>query len=242
MWAISEQCDAFYNYITYTYLTNDQKGSYRLSKIEYGGNRDLEKDNPKMKHQREVRFDYGPRGDIRSQYVGGCKVLVDRRLSAITSSVLGKAAYQHVLTHSEDVLTGQSHLISLALKDCLTGASVRPLVFTWVDGQETAFDEPHIARVLETDDREAQIIPMDVNGAGRSDILIASRNMKGNNPMLKLAVHNADKNGDVLSKADTEQVTELPYPTQLFPMDINGNGRTDLVSGSVSPTLLPCLI
>lgn len=182
-----------------------------------------------MAHQRQIIFEYGDRGDVQSNYVGGYKVLIDKRLSSITSNVKGVLVHKHVLAHGEDSLTRRSCLDSLTLVDA-SGASVRPLKFNWVGGQPATFDHLNTTQKLNTETKTAMVIPVDFNGSGRSDILIASQRFSSHQYKLHLAVYQTDKNGDLSVDPLLSPGAELPYPMQLLPLDMNGNGRTDLVS------------
>lgn len=218
VWAVSEHFDAFSNHITYTYVNDTLNGSFYLEQLEYGGNHNLN-----MAHQRRLLFAYEVRPDIRTAYLGGYKICVDKRLSSVASYVHQKLVHRHLLQYDEAPVTGNSRLISLTLLDA-SGSAVRPLEFDWVSGNPAIFDNPGPSTTIKVGDDAAQIMALDVSATGRSDIVILSKKIEE----LNLAVHTADGNGQISSEP-ISTLFGLPYPTQLIPLDVNGDGRTDLV-------------
>ncbi|KAJ8463056.1 hypothetical protein ONZ45_g17719 [Pleurotus djamor] len=227
-WAVSENIDPFKNYVSYSYLNDAANGAFYLSQVQYGGNKSLS-----MAHQREVTFSYDERPDIKTRYVGGYKVSTDRRLSHITTHVKGALAHTHTLNYDVAPLSTVSRLTSITLSDA-SGAKVRPLTFDWNDGAVTVFDPPRAPRSIKTD-TSASIMALDVHASGKSDLVVSSKRLVSGLSKLHLEVYRPDENGDI-STTPSSIFEDLPYPTQLLPLDFNGNGRTDFLHISTSTT------
>ncbi|KAF4571716.1 hypothetical protein EYR40_008236 [Pleurotus pulmonarius] len=244
VWAATEFTDAFSNYVSYSYNYDTalatSSGAFYIAEISYGGNRNLN-----MAHQRVIKFNYGTRSDTRIKYVGGAKVATDRRLASIDATVNGKLIHTHKLTYDQAPSTGGSRLIQVTLVDAQSGASVRPLKFSWVNGNPSIFDSVKAPVEIKTNDTTSQIFPLDVSAKGKSDIVIASKRIPvhttrthhlhhvpraGNIQKLHLAVHETDANGTISAIPSSEfQDDAIDYPTHLIPIDINGDGRNDFL-------------
>ncbi|KAL4258255.1 Insecticide toxin TcdB middle/N-terminal domain-containing protein [Pleurotus pulmonarius] len=227
VWAATEFIDAFSNYVSYCYDSDtalaSSSGAFYIAQIAYGGNRNLN-----MAHQRVVKFNYETRPDVRIKYVGGAKVATVQRLASIDARVNGKLIHTHKLTYDQAPSTGGSRLVQVALVDAQSGASVRPLKFSWVNGNPAIFDSVEAPVELSTGDSQAQLFPLDVSAKGKSDLVIAARRLVSGSQKLHLAVHEADANGAISTTPSSEfQNNDIEFPTQLIPIDINGDGRND---------------
>ncbi|KAL6297836.1 hypothetical protein BKA93DRAFT_831210 [Sparassis latifolia] len=224
VWAITESSDGFSNYVTYSYNNDIRQGAFYLTELNYGGNL-----SSRMAHQRRITFEYETRPDKLVKYIGGYEVSIDKRLTSISSHVQNNFVHKHHLQYDEAPVTGTSRLINVALSDP-SGASVRPLKFDWVNGNRAIFDplDPSRAVTIETEDPNAQVLPLDVNASGRSSLVIASKRIRSGYQKLHLAVHIADDDGRIPSSPDSV-LDSLPFPKQIIPLDINGNGKTDLL-------------
>ncbi|KAF8168360.1 hypothetical protein B0H34DRAFT_685185 [Crassisporium funariophilum] len=243
VWAISEALDPFSNYITFEYDNQSSTtGAYYLSTVSYGGNHELA-----MAHQREVSFGYQTRNDASTRYLGGYKIVIDKRMQKITSSVEGAKIHEYVLFYDYSILSRVSRLRSLTLTDA-DGYSVHPLLFNWVDAPLTVFEETETIATLTTNSTESQVIPLDANGNGSTDIVVASKQddtTLGKKDILFLDVYDADLKGRISDQpAPGSGSTGLPYSTQIFPLDADGNGKTDLlhISSSQDNYLLTVLL
>ncbi|KAJ8496002.1 hypothetical protein ONZ45_g12626 [Pleurotus djamor] len=236
-WAATEYKDSFSNYMTYTYNNNTATGAFYISRISYGGNHNLN-----MAHQRLIDFTYESRLDRRVNYIGGAKVDTDRRLASIASRVQSRLVHTHRLSYDQAPSTQISRLVQVALVDP-SGATVRPLNFSWISGNPTVFDPVKAPIVLSPGGSSAQVFPMDVAARGRSDLVVASKRLVSGVSQLHLEVHHADANGDI-SPTPSSTFGDLPYPTQLIPLDINGDGRNDFlhIAQSISSYTLTIIL
>ncbi|KAJ8520818.1 hypothetical protein ONZ45_g2429 [Pleurotus djamor] len=228
-WAVSENVDPFKNYVTYKYFNDANSGAFYLSQVQYGGNKSLS-----MAHQRQVDFAYVQRPDVRTRYIGGYKVCTDKRLSTITSHVQGKLAHTHTLHYDDAPLSNVSRLTSITLSDA-SGAKVRPLTFDWNNGDVSVFGAARSPKKIKTDSK-ASVMALDVNASGKSDLVLATKRFVSNQYKLRLDVYRPDDNGDI-STTPSSTFEGLNYPTQLLPLDFNGDGRTDFLHVSTSTTL-----
>lgn len=231
VWAVSESKDSFSNLITYSYNNDTANGAYYLTNITYGGNKSLS-----MNNQRQISLAYEDRTDKTTRYLGGYKIHSNKRLATITASVQSKVTNKYQLNYDTSPLTKVSRLASVTLSDA-TGSSVLPLSFGWVNANPAVFDETkQLGTIAAT--TKAEIIPLDVNASGRSDVVLVSERYEsslGSNG-LHLSVHLADGRGNIsTSPAPGSGPTGLLYPTQLLALDMNGDGRTDLVHIFKSP-------
>ncbi|KAJ8515295.1 hypothetical protein ONZ45_g7271 [Pleurotus djamor] len=220
-WATSEYRDSFSNYVTYTYNNDTTNGSFSIARLSFGGNRNLN-----MAHQRQVEFQYQTRPDLRVNYVGGSRVATNLRLISITSRVQNRLVHTHRLAYDQAPSTGISRLTSLTLVDP-SNVPVRPLLFSWINGNPTVFDPVRAPVVLNPGGSNPQVFPMDVSARGRSDLVIGSRVLVNNAPQLRLQVHPA--NNGIVAATPSSTFSGLTYPSQLIPLDINGDGRNDFL-------------
>ncbi len=222
VWAVSQYTDAFSNYMSYKYTNDATNGSFYLNEIAYGGNQTLG-----MAHQRQITLEYESRPDISTKYIGGSLVRIGQRLKSISSLVRNNLVHTHLLAFDAAPLTGVSRVVSLTLVDP-SGASVRPLQFDWVDGSPAVFEEPLAENTLEYLGADVDILPMDISATGRSDVVLASMVSVGGMSRTRLASHKVSADGQLPSTPDSI-FSDLPYHIALFPVDIDGDGATDLV-------------
>lgn len=194
-----------------------------MAQISYGGNQTLN-----MVHQRQITFEYETRPDVSTKYIGGSKVTVDKRLMSISSFVQSKLVNQHVVTFDKAPLTGVTRVTDLTLVDS-SGAAVRPLNFDWVNGSPSVFEAPQEDRTLDILGAEVNMMPMDVQASGRSDAVIASKVTVSGVARTRIATHLSDANGHLATQPSFVN-SDLMYHVALFPLDVNGDGKTDLVS------------
>jgi hypothetical protein len=216
------------------YDNDTANGSFYLAKIMYGGNGKL-----KMAHQRQVSLTYESRSDKRTTYLGGHKICIDKRLATIESHVHDKLIHKHILAYDTNTVTQASRLKTLTLSDAL-GATLRPLRFDWSNGPEKAFEPVPGVVNIKTGSSSFEILPMDVTASGKTDMVIVSSRYDPGKAMenaLHLAIHLADGQGKVNeAPSPGSGFPGLRFPDQLLPLDITGDGKTDLVSPALSCT------
>jgi len=186
-----------------------------------------------MANQRSVSFNYELRTDVAVEYFGGSKIVTDRRLKEIRYFVNGAVKGIYEIGFDYSPLTELSRVVAITLVDeAGGGAQVNPLKFSWVNGQPNVFDPDKALATLPFSGTDVQIIPIDVNAEGESDVVIPStrQNPANSNQELYIDVFLADSEGG-LSDTPTpgSGFSGLPPPTTIFALDADGDGRTDLV-------------
>ncbi|KAJ7125831.1 hypothetical protein C8R43DRAFT_1212260, partial [Mycena crocata] len=229
VWALSHQSDAFFNYMSLKYSNDHSNGTYYLTEVLYGGNRTLN-----MAHQRKLQLEYETRPDISTTYLGGSAIRMDKRLKSISSFVHNNLVNRHFLEYNTAPLTGVSRVAKIYLADA-NGATVRPLIFDWVNGNPSLFDSPGPTTSVNFVGTEVSMMPMDVLATGRSDTVVVSKHRVSNKYQTRIATYLSNASG-VVSAIPTFINEQLPYHAFIFPVDVNGDGRTDLIHISLATT------
>jgi RHS repeat-associated protein len=216
-WALSRVADACGNYMTFGYKRDPQTAAYYPERISYTGNEGL---TP----ARSVDFVYEARPDVQPRYEGGVKVHETQRLKQVKTFVAGRPALTYTLEYQTGKASGRSQLKQITLSDA-DGKSLPPTRFDWLDMDNPMFGagkpllNPEVKAGVE-------VIPLDVDGTGRRDLLTA-----GSNDRSQLALTLMIARGDGGFDAPLKQTIEgLIYsPGCIMPLDVDGDGATELV-------------
>ena len=185
-----------------------------------------------MNHQRKITFSYENRTDVRTEFEGGSAVILKKRLASISSSFRDDTVHIHTFDYGYAPVTGTSRLKTITLSDA-SGASVLPLTFTWSDSAAKVFDQGVALNTLQpTATEDIRVLPVPVAGSGRTDLVVASKlyDRGMDDYVLNLDVYLADENGNISTTSQPGSgSTGVLYPDQLLALDVNGDGRTDLV-------------
>ncbi|PFH47102.1 hypothetical protein AMATHDRAFT_152955 [Amanita thiersii Skay4041] len=236
VWAMSVSDDAFSNYATFRYINDDDStGGYRVTEISYGGNAS----DKIILHRCKVAFKYDDRTDPTTVYFGGHKIMHDKRMKAITTSYTIRTEdgmrehdmLSYELKYAEAPVTKLNYLTSIQLKDMINSASLDPLTFEWTGSSPGKVLEQNKETAKITDipaGTIGQIIPLDVNGRGCSDLVVAWQK----EGILALNVYLADIEGSISSTpAPGSGPTGLSFSehSSIFPLDLSGDGLTDIL-------------
>ena len=230
IWALAETRDPFTNYASYSYISADNSEFLFIDKIKYGGNTALS-----MDHQRTITFSYGDRNDIETEFVGGSAVRLAKRLTSVSASFNNTLLHTYTFDYDYAPVTGITRLLSVGLSDA-SRASIVPLKFDWSDSPDYVFDNLVTMPSLKPDVSTAHVFPVEVTGSGKTDIILASSQYDFSSGMevLHLDVHLADGQGGIsTTRQPWPSSTGLRYPDQLIPMDVNGDGKIDLVRDTI---------
>ena len=219
IWALAEEEDPFGNYVSWTYAPADADGALILDTIEYGGNKELNK-----AHQRKLSFSYETRRDIETEYLGGSYIRSTKRLLCVEAFFDDDLLHTHKFGYDYAPVTDFTRLKTVTLSDAF-GAFVSPLEFNWANSNPTVFNPLLPETTLNHDVSSVRLFPADVDGSGRTGVILSSN--KGDN--LAIDVHLADGHGGVSSTPASSVVTDLRFPDYLLALDVDGDGRTDLV-------------
>ncbi|HEV2733559.1 MAG TPA: SpvB/TcaC N-terminal domain-containing protein, partial [Longimicrobiaceae bacterium] len=224
-WALSRVTDRNGNFVTFRYTQAD--GESLPAQIDYTGHRGVEP-------RRSVRFEYETRPDPFTHYVGGFPVRATRRLARIDAYVDGRRVLGYQLEYHEPGSTGRSRLRAVTQLDA-DGNRLSPTRFEWQDGDPRVFAAaPDVtATGLPFG---GSFLPVDVDGDGRVDFVNANR--AGDGLVLDHYVARADGRGFAAPARVPATTPPLPFGGQLFPVDVNGDGHTDLVYASRAGTKL----
>ncbi|KAF9507107.1 hypothetical protein BS47DRAFT_1366863 [Hydnum rufescens UP504] len=221
IWALAEEEDPFSNYVSWTYAPADADGALILNTIEYGGNKKLH-----MAHQRKLTFSYETRLDIETEYLGGSHIRSTKRLLSVEAFFSNNLLHTHKFGYDYAPVTGFTRLKTITLSDPF-GAVVSPLQFNWANSNPTVFNQLLSETTLDHDVSSVRLFPADVDGSGRTGVILSSK--KSNK--LAVDVHLADGQGGVSSNPASSVTTDLRFPDYLLALDVDGDGKTDLVHG-----------
>lgn len=230
IWALAESYDPFTNYTSWSYAAADADGSLILDNISYGGNRTLN-----MQHQRKISFSYTSRQDIETEFVGGSPVSLTKRLASISASFNKAMLYTYTFDYDYAPVTGFSRLQTVTLSDA-SNAPVSPLRFEWSDSASSVFNEVVALKPLQYDISTVQVFPADADGSGRTGLILASRQLFDSKYVFALDVYLADGEGGISTEPASSGSTGLQYPDYLIALDVNGDGKIDLVCDAVQMT------
>lgn len=227
MWALNNVIDRHGNSMAVSYELDADNAMTYPTRIDYTANGagDLEP-------SRAVTFDYEERPDPVVRYQGGYAVRIIRRMTAIRTWVDGALVRSYEIAYQPtNASTGRSRVATVTMADA-GGAELGPTVVSWQDrgpgiftGTATRTTAPGVPLGV--------LLPMDVNGDGRIDLV----NAYANNGHLQLALFLSNGSG---FSSRTLDPTAVPFSPSmwLLPMDVNGDGCIDLVCGVNDSELL----
>ncbi len=289
VWALSSTTDRNGNRVDYTYtqsplLENGTRGTagvgaYYVDKISYTA-------NGTVAANRFVQFIYEQRPDVISDFIGGYPVTTSYRLKKIVISLTNNNVNVNVRSYNfnyllsqatqrsrletiieigsdgtmalpattvlwqdvnapgfdlgpQSILDKRTTPISLQQMD-VSGNGMTDMVQLWSDSTGLINATTYLATpgptgitfvrgsntVLGSFPTTRQIFPADVNGDGRTDLMIA---YKTNTGTIKIAVFLSNGTGFDEAPASPFNPNESWLDSKFFAMDANGDGRTDLV-------------
>ncbi|OOG37305.1 FG-GAP-like repeat-containing protein [Polaromonas sp. A23] len=215
VWSLSKIRDVKNNEMSLSYAEDHVNGSFELTTITYGA----------MNAPNSLNFSYESRSDIQSGYLAGSKVTLPRRLLEIKSFVAdtNTPIKNYKFVYEVSAGTHRSRLKTITECDS-TGTCLRPAVLAWHD-RVTAF-EPLVTSSLRADSFAGWITQLlDINGDGRSDLVVTSTGTSGLHVITGLG--RGDGTFEPLVTSSLRADSFAGWITQL--LDINGDGRSDLV-------------
>jgi RHS repeat-associated protein len=220
-WALSRVVDAHGNFMTIEYRRDPSTTASYPARIAYTGNASK---GATLTPQRAVEFIYEPRPDVQPRYEAGCPVHETLRLRQVRTSVDGKTAATYTLDYGCGTASGRSRLEALTLADA-TGRAFPPTRFDWLDLSTLEFSAPKRLTDPQASPGE-ELIPLDVDGSGRRDLLAAGADDDGH-LILKLMI--ATETGDYLPPRAQAFPALTFSPGCLLALDLDGDGATELV-------------
>ena len=220
VWALNKVTDLNGNFMTITYQQDTANNAFYPLNIQYTGNT-----NTGLVPQRSVQFAYESRPDTWFRYLGGYPVGTLQRLKTIQTYVDGQLVTTYSLAYQTGQSTGRSQLQSITQSDT-TGVALSPTLFTWQDGNPGIFDTTQALPDTHAT-WQGQLLPMDVNGDGRTDLV----NAYSANGYLGLTLFLSDGTAFSPPTGLVLPPTQIHYSegAQILPIDLNGDGCVDLV-------------
>jgi hypothetical protein len=238
VWAVNKVSDTKGNYLTVTYTEDNPNGQYYPSHIDYTGNA-----TAGLVPYNSVQFIYAARPDITPMYDGGSLIKNTVRLSNVQTHAQVNGADTVVkdyrLSYDVSAATQRSRITQVQECDgfAATANCLQPTRLGWQDGNDGSFTKVYAQANYPVDGSiwragadATQTFPMDVNGDGKTDLVQIMTNTYQAQVLL------SNGNGSF-----TKVYAQANYPVdgliwragvdaaQTFPMDVNGDGKTDLV-------------
>jgi RHS repeat-associated protein len=155
------------------------------------------------------------------------------RLKTVEVRVGGQRARAYALSYQNNPVTGASQLtqftqygrdVVLSTSGAVTGGtSLPPTSLSYSAGGNQLVTASNRTSIEGAD--SLAVLPMDVNGDGKTDLVQAWNN----NGRLGLITYLSDGNG--LNRTNNQLMSDGSGAVGFWPMDVDGDGRTDLVQG-----------
>jgi RHS repeat-associated protein len=222
IWALNAKQDRNGNRVEYSYVA-DPGGAYAIDSIRYTTRADLQP-------HYLIRFTYQTRPDVILDHIGGHPVTMSTRLASIAVSLSsGEIIRTYSLAYEQGNATGLSRVISITESGAQSAGSPQlpATTIVWQDVPTPGFainPQSTLDQHLEQTDVRA----MDLTGSGRTDFV---QLWTDGSQMLHATTYIASTNGGqttFVRAADT-LLDGFPETRQILPMDVNGDGLTDLV-------------
>ena len=228
VWALSVIEDLNGNSVLYQYTQvpvngGKESGAYYIEKISYTQRDDMEAN-------RFVQFNYEQRPDPINLYIGGYPVFTSYRMASIVTMLAdGKAIRTYTLNYRISDATQLSCIDTITESGAEdAGSPALPATqLVWQDCSTPGFDIG-TSSVLDQHLNPVGLYSMDVNGDGCTDLV---QLWQDNDNTLHATVYLATQDGGNTSYVRSSDYNMGSYPAtrQFLPMDVNGDGRCDLV-------------
>lgn len=233
VWALSSTTDRNGNRVDYTYtqspiLENGSRGTagvgaYYVDKISYTA-------NGTTAANRFVQFIYEQRPDVIRDFVGGYPVTTDYRLKKIVISLTNNNVNVNVrsynFTYQLSSATQRSRLATI-IEIGSDGTTALPsTTMLWQDVDAPGFDIG--PQSILDKKNQLSLEEMDVNGDGMTDVVQLWLDSTG---LINATTYLATPGptGTTFVRASNTLLGSFPTTRQIFPADVNGDGRTDLM-------------
>jgi len=234
IWALHSVSDRNGNRIEYFYKQGESPedpGAYYPDRIVYTVRDD-------MQPARFVQFHYEPRPDTVVSYVGGFPVILSKRLSEITTSLTMTDGIERIRSYQIHYETSNATQLSRVVSIGVSGAASQQTpdyvaaTILWSDTAQPGLQTNGPTSSL-NQPGAPQLLPMDVSGSGRTDVVHLWRNDQVLQASVYLATPGA--NGIKYVWASDTLLDSFPKTFQVLPADVNGDGRTDLLVAFQNP-------
>ncbi|KLN58856.1 hypothetical protein WH96_20800, partial [Kiloniella spongiae] len=221
IWALNKQSDRSGNAITYSYTEDQSNGSYRINRIDYGGNA-----TAGTAATSSVRFVYEDRTDIRTWYQAGAKITQDQRLKNIQTYEAETLVADYRVEFDNDGLLELSKLSTIT--QCSADACLQPITIEYLENTVSEGYQPFIHFPGSSGSWSSyKSYFHDVDGDGLTDLTMGYFGTSG--------VHTYT----FIAKGDGHYEPYVHFPGgggnwssyKPYFHDVNGDGLTDLIMG-----------
>jgi RHS repeat-associated protein len=221
VWGLAKYTELNGNYTQINYF--NENGEYYPVSIDYTGNDRVE---PKITPQRSVQFEYEARNDVTVSYVAGSKSKMTKRINHIKTFVNDQLALDYQFEYKYSGATEKSRLTQL--KQCDAKAVCLPTsLFEWQGDQtpEWAFSNTQEVPNYSSNDSRSFFLSLDVTGDGKSNNLVNIFDSGGVAHFITYTYLAGQWKEEPI-----DFKTEGAFSDQWLPMDVNGDGKTDIVN------------
>jgi hypothetical protein len=218
VWAVNKVGDTKGNYYAVTYTNDPANGQDYPIEIDYTGNAAAG-----VAPYNKVQFVYATRPDIVPLYQAGSLTRVTVLLSEIQAYAGATLVNDYKLTYQQGSATQRSRLTSVTL--CFGDGTCQPATtFNWQEGG-SGFSNSSWSS---SDPKPANLIPLDLNGDGKTDFVqqALSTTPNGAKPVLVTYISNGD--GTFTVGSFNTNCSGCSAAVSIG-ADINGDGKSDLV-------------
>jgi RHS repeat-associated protein len=219
VWSLDRFTDHNGNSTAVTYVNTPNIGEYYPKRIDYTGNA-----RTGLAPQRAVVFEYERRNDPVSGFAGGSVYQTLNRLTNVKTYVAGQIVKNYVVSYTYGATTARSRVASI--QEC---AAEAPSPERCLPATTFASSDPGIGldrrQVLDTGqsyDSTRGLIPMDVDGDGRTDFVQVADKGKAT-----VTVYRGTPTG--LGPGTTQNLGVAYSSLGVFGADVNADGLADLV-------------
>jgi RHS repeat-associated protein len=219
VWSLDRFTDHDGNSTAVSYVNTPSIGEYYPKRIDYTSNV-----RTGLAPQRAVVFEYERRNDPVSGFTGGSVYQTLNRLTNVKTYVSGQIVKNYAVSYTYGTATARSRVASI--QECATETPspdrcLPATVFTSSD-PAIGLDRRQVLDTGQNFDSTRGLIPMDVNGDGRTDLVQAAD--KGN---VTVTTYRGTPAG--LGPGTTQNLGVSYSSLGIFGADVNADGRGDLV-------------
>lgn len=218
-WAVNKVSDTVGNFYTITYTNDAANGQNYPARIDYAGN--------------SVVFTYATRPDIILAYQAGVQLKTTVLLSHVQTYAGSAMVADYQLAYQQSGVVPVSRLTGVTLCGG-DGTCLPATTFTWASTGDGTFTQTSQSNVNLSDATRFLAVVGDVNGDGKSDLIIVTGNQ------IVTLMMNGDGTYSQANQTISFDIGSSPPNYAILGGDFNGDGKADfaLVGGPILVTFL----